>query len=468
MNIYTFITIITAVITLTHQTHLRNNAQSVDIELIRDRTSLIMNIGLGTPTQYFRTMLDISSNHLWVGNTTLTKSLPRVFYTEQSSSFEHHQSSTHIFTVNQEGEEVSDYITLGDNPVVSSDKKFNFVLLNKLNTYSRNEAVLGLAREYPGKIKFGKGTAIEGNPRFSLLQYLYTTQAISQKQFSLKFFNNDKAVLTLGQSKDSLNGLPKCTPNQRVKNSYMFHKWNCAYNGVYFDNGTSIFEFNADELQTAIFETVIDYVQLPRKQGKAVLTKINEVLNNECNIFTDSNKGTGLECSSNVDVDKAPTLIVKLNGFDFKLPGKELFESSAISGKEGHVGYVCKIFGSKFNKESIRIGYAFMKYYELHFNMDEGSVSFGEFNDVFERTVVDIRGGSHYGMNDGVSFWKALCYVLIGVLVTFVCVVLYKKRGMRKKFGLRIIKKEKKGVNDNKAQASEKFIEPIGKPMLDK
>ena len=109
-----------------------------------------------------------------------------------------------------------------------------------------------------------------------------------------------------------------------------------------------------------------------------------------------------------------------------------------------------------------------MKYYELHFNMDEGSVSFGEFSDAFERTVVDIRGGSHYGMNDGVSFWKALCYVLIGVLVTFVCVVLYKKRGMRKKFGLRIIKKEKKGVNDNKAQASEKFIEPIGKPMLDK
>ena len=468
MNTFSFYIFIIIAACASYQTHLRNNAQTVDIELIRDRTSLIMNIGLGTPSQYFRTMLDISSNHLWVGNTTLTKSLPRVFYTDQSSSFEHHQATTHIFTANQEGEEVSDYISLGDSPVVSNDKKFNFVLLNKLNTYSRNEAVLGLAREYPGKIKFGKGTAIEGNPRFSLLQYLYTTQAISQRQFSLKFFNNDKALLTLGQSKDNISGLPKCKPNQRVKNSYMFHKWNCPYNGVYLDNGTPIIEFNADEQQTVIFETVIDYVQLPRKQGRAVLNKINEALDNACSLFTDSNKGTGLECASDVNVDKAPSLIVKISGFDFRLPSKELFESSVTSGREGHVGFVCKIFGSKFNKDSLRIGYAFMKYYQLHFNMDEESVSFGEFNDVFERTVVDIRGGSHYGMKDkGVSFWKALCYVLIGVLVAFVCVVLYKKRGMKKKFGLRIIKKEKKGMND-KAQASEKFIEPIGKPMLDK
>ena len=464
ISIYTLIITVVA----SYQTHLRNNAQTLDIELLRDRTSLVLNIGLGTPSQYFRTMLDISSNHLWVGNTTLTKSLPRVFYTEQSSSFELHQTAAHVFTANQEGEEVSDYISLGDNPVVSNEKKFNFVLLNKLNTYSRNEAVLGLAREYPGKIKFGKGTAIEGNPRFSLLQYLYTTQTISQRQFSLKFFNNDKALLSLGQFKDNVNNLPRCKPNQRVKNSYMYHKWNCAYNGVYLDNGTPIFEFSAEEQQTVIFETVIDYVQLPKKQGRAVLNKINEALGDACRLFTDTNKGTGLECANDVDVDKAPTFIVKINGFDFRLPSKELFESSVTSGREGHVGFVCKIFGSKYNKESIRIGYAFMKYYQLYFDMDEGSVSFGEFNDVFERTVVDIRGGPQYGTRDtGVSFWKGLCYVLIGVLVTFVVVVLYKKRGMKKRFGLRMIKKDKKGAAD-KPQASEKFIEPIGKPMLDK
>ena len=106
---------------------------------------------------------------------------------------------------------------------------------------------------------------------------------------------------------------------------------------------------------------------------------------------------------NNLNVDLIPDFTVKVKGFDIKLLGKEFFESyfDETIGANGEHGYISKIYGNKYNKKALKLGNSFLKYYTFIFNQDTGSVSVGDFNDIFpkgtEGASTHIRGPRRWG-----------------------------------------------------------------------
>ena len=433
------------------------SSQTLDIEFSKDKAPLYLHLGVGTPEQGYRMLLDLGSFHMWLGNKTLEKSLGRIFQYKKSSTFE--ETTNSVVTVNQKGNEVLDLINLG-NKVISQDKKFHFLLLNKFEPTARGDGVLGLARLYLGKIKWGKRN-VDANPRFSLLQYLYTNQAISTKSFSMRFTTKTKGIISFGATAPSK--YPSCMPNEAVnESSTLYAKWNCAYNGVTFTNGTYVFDFVDKGWQTVTFETAFDFIQLPEGPANQFFVAIQSFINVECKKLLIPGRGNTMFCDSSMNAKLVPDFIVKANGMDIKLPGKEFFEpyyDETLDTKGAH-GFITKIYGNKYNKSSMRIGNSFLKYYTFVFNSETGSVSMGDFNDIFDYSTKGTPQGRGFRPPQRTSFWTILLIFFLLLIFGFVGYVFYKKKLMRRKHDF--------NERAKKAPTKETLIEPIGKPMVNK
>ena len=322
-------------------------SQTVDIDFMKDKAHLFLHLRVGMPEQDFRMLLDLGSFHMSLGNKTLEKNLGRIYQYKKSTSFE--ETSNTVVSTNQKGNEVLDLITIGEK-VISQDKKFHFLLLNKFEPAARGDGVLGLARAYLGKIKWGKRN-VDANPRFSLLQYLYTNQAISTKSFSMKFTGKTRGILSFGATAASTYS--SCMPNEAVKETNtLYTKWNCAYNGVTFQNGTYVFDFAEKGWQTVTFETGFEFIQLPEGPANQFFVAIQSMVNVQCKKLLIPSRGNTMFCDSSMNPKLVPDFIVKANGMDIKLPGKEFFEpyyDETLDSKGAH-GFITKVYGNKYNK----------------------------------------------------------------------------------------------------------------------
>ena len=437
----------------------------IEIGFHKERTHLYTMLSMGTPPQPFRVLVDLSSFHLWLGNKTVSKTLGHVYDGQISSTYEE-TNEQGVITTNQKGNEVLDLISLGFRPDMESptlsNKKFHFLLLNKVEPGPRGEGVLGLARSYPGKIKWGKRN-VDANPRFSLLHYLSTNKAIDHKSFSIKYLATDRGVIKFG---DRENSFPSCKPNENEKNANgIYLRWNCPYYGMVLSNGTYIYNFGEDAPQTVQFETVLDIVQLPEGPARQLFVALQDFLGIECRTLLLRGKGKTMFCNSAMDIDRIPDFTLKVKGFDMTLPGKEFFEPyfDETIGKNGEHGYISKIFGNKNTNRVMRLGNCFLKYYKFVFDQETGSVSLGDFNDIFPKGTEggnQRRFGPGGWRRRGFSGFSVFLIVVGVVLVMFGGFLLYRKRMLKRRKNFA----EKSRIVSTK----ETFIEPIGKPMVDK
>ena len=439
-------------------------AQKLEMGFMKDRSHIYSIVNMGTPPQPFRVLIDLSSFHLWLGNTTLVKTLGHTFEAKQSSTYEE-TNELGVITTNQKGNEALDVIALGFNPETTAeanDKKFHFIILNKVENGARGEGVLGMGRGYPGKIKWGKRN-VDANPRYSLVHFLSVNQLIGAKTFSMKYTAVDRGVITFG---DSNPAYPSCMPNENEKSANsIYYRWNCPYYGIMLPNSTYVYNFENNGVETILFETNLDYIQLPVKQAEKMFSVISEYLNAECRIILISGKGKAMFCN-NLNVDLIPDFTVKVKGFDIKLLGKEFFESyfDETIGANGEHGYISKIYGNKYNKKALKLGNSFLKYYTFIFNQDTGSVSVGDFNDIFpkgtEGASTHIRGPPPHWGRKRFSGTAVFFIVLAVIIVMFGGFILYRKRMLKRRHNFA----ERSRIGAKK----ETFIEPIGKPMVNK
>lgn len=444
-----------------------NNDNELSFNLIREGLHLIMNIGVGNPIQYFNVVLDINSHHLWFGNVTLDKVLPKVFYGDKSLTYE--ETTTDTTTNNQVGIEVMDIISNNEKNL-SQEKKFHFVLLNKLEANLRKEGLLGLAREYPGVLKFGKGRSINAHPKYSLLSYLSLAKIINNKSFSIQFTSNNDATLTLGDSSYDDKVYKSCSPNEQIKHSYNYYKWHCTYNEITFINGTNVFTV-PDLNYHVIFETMFDHIELPDNQGNALFIGIQKQINVQCKKVLISDSDIAMFCPKGIDIKTIPSFIIKIDGFDFTILGKELFDDYYLStGRgRGEYGYLSKVHINKQLKNTMRIGYAFMKYYKMIFDMTTGTVNIGEFNDIFEHNFISNNNNNipnHNNINNATN--KELMLFKYLFLIALICCVLLLGYILCKKRLLKHKVTSLRTINKNTSKSSDVIINPIGKPMLDK
>ena len=352
---------------------------------------------------------------------------------------------------------------------LSQEKKFHFVLLNKLEANLRTEGLLGLTREYPGILKFGKGRSINAHPKFSLVSYLYFAKSIDNKSFSVQFTSNNDAILTLGDSTNNDQEYKSCSPNEQIKHSYNYYKWHCPYNGITFANGTNVFTV-PDPNYHVIFESMFDHIEVPDNQGNPLYLGIQMQINVQCKKVLLSDIESAMFCPKGIDIKTIPSFVVKVDGFDFTILGKELFDDYYLStGRgRGEYGYLSKVHINKQLKNTMRIGYAFMKYYKMVFDMSTGSVNIGEFNDIFEANFIstghnnNMHNNINNTSNNELMLFKYLFTIAFICCIVLLGYILCKKRLLKHKVtSLRT-------VNKTTSKSADILISPIGKPMLDK
>ena len=252
-------------------------------------------------------------------------------------------------------------------------------------------------------------------------------------------------------------------PNEAVKETNtLYSKWNCAYNGVTFQNGTYVFDFAEKGWQTVTFETGFEFIQLPEGPANQFFVAIQSMVNVQCKKLLIPSRGNTMFCDSSMNPKLVPDFIVKANGMDIKLPGKEFFEpyyDETLDSKGAH-GFITKVYGNKYNKNSMRIGNSFLKYYTVVFNSDTGSVSMGDFNDIFDYSTKGTPQGRGFRPPRRTSGWTILLIILVLLIVGFVGYIFYKRKLMRRKHDF--------NERSKKTPAKEVLIEPIGKPMVNK
>lgn len=409
---------------------------------------------IGTPPQFFRLKLDTFSHHIWLANITASNQIQNAYNPQKSSTVE--QTNEHISTRLEDGKEIKDVIYLQDE-VISNTIKYSVVLLNKVDFDYNSDGVLGLAKKYPGMTRYDS-REINANPRFSLIEYLYTNQMIASKIFSLRYNDNNRAVLLLGSEGNSKQRIKYCKSDPSRKDHKLYDSWNCEAKGITYENGSYIVEFDKNFKKMVVFNSNIDVISLNTKEAKKIFKAIINITNGECKEIIYEHRGKALFCMNTLDRKLIPNLYLQLEEFSLILPAKELFRNYyyTYSSTKDEFGFILKIVGVNI-KDYMLIGVPFMKYYHMVFDMENERVGFGDFVDVFVDSTIN-QNRRFYPFFGGWrrNPWSITIYVLITILFGVILYTIYNCLKSRK------IKKKVRGY-----KKEETLVEPIGTPMVD-
>lgn len=441
--IYSLI-LVKSIISVQFQMNLRQtSATSMTVELEPKRNVLLVPISIGTPAQTFNVIYDTSAFHLWVGNTTLANRLPKIFRKDLSSTFEVTPNVPDVITTKQQGNDVSDVVYFGQE-VPQTKKKMNFVLVTQLS-WAWTDGELGMARNYPGKIKYSNKQYVDANPRYSLMEYLLTTSQISKKVFAHRYTSKTKATLYIGETGTYKSSIPLCTTDWALNNSRLYHLWNCGTYGFSTMDGASI----DDHTTNVIFDSAREAIVLTPEIFENVYTYYDSISGGTYCIHKKVKKGAIMSCNQNFPLANMPDIKVNIIGFNATLKGQDLFELVyEDEGDSKTYQYWSKFYApDKFGH--MIFGMVFMKYYHMIFDMETGNVGFGDYIDVF----LDDEEKANLKM-----YSSKLPYIKIGIIVIITGLILF---GiiiyLRKKFT-----PKKKLMKDLQ---HETLIEPIGQPM---
>lgn len=416
---------------------------STTVEAEVKRNVLLVPICVGTPPQSFNVIYETSSFHFWLGNVTLANRLPKVFHKERSSTFEVTPNVPDVITTLHQGNDVSDVVYFGEN-LPDTKKKMNFVLLTRLS-WAWTDGVLGLARNYPGKIKYSSKKNIDANPRYSLMEYLISSGQITKRVFAHRYTSKTKATLYIGETGTYKSSIPLCTTDATLNNSRLYHLWSCPTYGFSTMDGTLI----DTHTSKVIFDSAREAILFPLEIFGSISKFFNSVSGG--NFCTDKSikKGLIMACSNEFPLLDIPDIKINIAGFNATLKGHDLFELVyQEDGNSLNYQYWSKFYAIDKLGHMV-LGTVFMKYYHMIFDMDTGNVGFADYIDVF----IDEEEKENLKMLSNKSSYIKIAVIVLVLVAILFGVFIY----MRKKYAVK--KKMMKEFQH------EKLIEPIGQPM---
>lgn len=432
---------------------------SIELTLNYQNELLTLPIKVGTPPQDFDLLFDTTTFHLWLPNSTLSKTFPNTFSIIESSSFEKDQDNKDVLQiVGQKGTDVLDFVDFYDESI-KADKKFHLILID---TTQGQEVVLhlfdgtiGFARKYLGKMKQVKqSNYVEANPKFSIVQYLYNSNIIDSKAFDLRFISNNQAKLTLGyypgDSKETIN---YCTVNDTEVTESLIPLWLCKSDYISFsEEKQKVFPNET----IVILDSSIDYIQLASKTATEIFNVLDNALGLNCIRNVVTGLGISYFCPGGINTNKVPNFYIHIaEGFDLKITGKDLFKEYMIDDKGKNLyGYRANII-SNGKTNIMYLGMNFIKHYHIVFDKEEYKIGFGDY---IGEEIFDYSKKPSTNIPNETSIFKWFCIVIVLLFIAVIGFWLYRRSQLKKRY--------RKGIVHKSHSDSDNLIEPIGKPMV--
>ena len=325
---------------------------------------LYSKVQIGTPPQELDFLIDFENYNTYVvKDEKLVPKVPR-FLDNISSTFTHLSSKIYFsdsdfsFAINS-----SDIVTIGETL-----KNYNYTFLQALSF--RNDK----ARKYPGIIGFNVVQNDDPFHRESGLVYqLKSKNIINNYLFTLSFNENDyNGNIIIGKNiyeKYQIDEIEEFSSDYcYVSNEYKYY-WGWHYLTTYFNSDLL-------DIKDALIRPELGVIILNSNYKDIFSKKFFEEKIKEGKCY---DMYYGFYCDKDVNIDIGElNFEIKRSGLQFSLNSKDLF-----------VEYNNKLiflieFEGRVDKKEVKLGYPFLKKYDMIFNIDNRHVGFYNFKIKYE------------------------------------------------------------------------------------
>lgn len=358
-NCLLFVTLIILMVYLSNQVEDSKTEKESPFYIVTEHRYLIVPISIGSPVKEMNLVIDINSAYSWVSSS--------LFNEKQSDSY---KTLNETIDINQDA--------FSYHGVLSSDQfsmyntklsQFHFGLINEIKNNSNYLGVLSLSFS---------------EKKTNLVNQLYSNNYIPMKSFSLKYITPYEGRISFGHTHDAINKertVSKCT----IKNKNKQTKWACKLNYISFgelqlDNknrrvlNTKDNQNTIQVNQIASFETVYDRINIPNEYYNFIKEKIFHIDPQSDNVST--NKCYTQRSQEGVNQIKCP------RGMHDTIPKITFFFNDQALATDPRTMFHCKnnictyyIIHIEGNEEW-RLGYHFLKHFNIYFNHNEKTIYF--------------------------------------------------------------------------------------------
>ena len=271
----------------------------------------VTDLEIGTPEQSFNLILDTMTNVLWVARRSSDADGISNFYSPSSSSTS--KNTNKPFSIDYvSGESIKGNIYTDQLKYIGQSFNMKFLAATQVDiTVDGADGVIGLGRYYEDE-------------ELSFLHILKKHNITNSTLFSILFEENIEegatGELIFGKHSNFTGKNSVTFPLEKGSNKTNAN-WNFTINGYSLKKDKN--EINYDKSFNILLDTAHDDIILPYELLNDTLNILSEM---DCEI-NDVDLGTNLKCLKN---NTLPDLILKINGYDLKIPFNYTFTLNVI------------------------------------------------------------------------------------------------------------------------------------------